>query len=107
MAITERHDWRQTTNPKTVKVIDGRAVVYSDVLVHFFKLGDVEDVDVYAANPIYEWRQTEQGQWAMEHTVAPLYYMSQTDYTTFGINVAVFARLSEQDQVFWKLKWSK
>lgn len=107
MAINKRHDWRQTTSPREVKIVDGRAVEYSDVMVHFFKLGDVEDIDIYAADPIYQWQQTEQGQWAMENTVAPLYYISQTDYRTFGINVAVFARFSTQDNVFWKLKWGK
>jgi hypothetical protein len=32
-------------------------------IVHTFKLSDVDDVDLYAAEPIYNWQQTEVGKW--------------------------------------------
>ena len=32
-------------------------------LLHEFRLGDVEDPEIYAAQPIWEWQQTEAGAW--------------------------------------------
>lgn len=29
-------------------------------------MGDVEDVEIYASQPIYEWLQTEKGKWVNE-----------------------------------------
>lgn len=37
------------------------------VVLHEFKMGDVEDIEIYVAQPIYEWQQTPEGKWAMEH----------------------------------------
>jgi hypothetical protein len=34
---------------------------------HTFKMGDVEDVEIYASYPIDAWQKTEQGRWVMEH----------------------------------------
>ena len=31
------------------------------MIFHQFNLGDVEDPDIYAAQPIWEWQQTEKG----------------------------------------------
>jgi len=107
MAITFPDTQRVVTCPPEVKIVDDRAQRFSDVVVHRFRLGDVEDVDIYAADPIYKWQQTEAGQWATEHTVAPLYYMSQLDYNSIRTQVAVFARFSDRDYTFWKLKWEQ
>jgi hypothetical protein len=38
------------------------------VKVHEFNLGDVEDPDLYAAEPIMAWQNTEAGQWVMQHS---------------------------------------
>ena len=35
------------------------------IKLHQFRMGDVEDIDIYIAQPIYEWQQTEKGQWCM------------------------------------------
>ena len=37
--------------------------------LHEFNMGDVEDPYLYAAEPIYQWQQTEKGKWAMEHAL--------------------------------------
>ena len=53
--------------PRAVKIIDGQAVVFSDVVVHEFPMGDVEDPDLYAAQPLWDWQNSEAGAWVMEH----------------------------------------
>jgi len=38
---------------------------------HTFRMGDVEDPELYAAPPILEWQKTEQGCWVMAHCPDP------------------------------------
>jgi hypothetical protein len=89
------------------KLIDNRAVKFSDVLVHEFQMGDVEDPDLYAAQPLHEWQQTEAGQWVMEHAVETPFWHRQSDPYNYGYTYRVIARLSEPDQTYWVLKWKR
>ena len=94
------------SKPREVKIIDGVAIAYSDVVVHHFPMGDVEDPDLYAAQPLYEWQQSEAGTWVMKHAVEPPYWTRQPDMESYGYRYYVVARLKEQDQTYFKLKWS-
>ena len=59
-----------------------------NVTFHTFVMGDVDDVDVYVAEPIYHWQQTDQGQWAMAHA-RNLQYHTFVEPATFGYRVAI------------------
>lgn len=89
------------------KLIDGKAVMFSDVKVHEFNMGDVEDPDLYAAQPIYEWQQSDVGKWIMEHAVEKPFWHRTVNPYTFGFTYYIVARLKEQDQTYWALKWRK
>ena len=39
------------------------------LVVHKIHMGDVEDPDLMVAQPIYEWQQTPQGKFVMDHAV--------------------------------------
>ena len=107
MALTrnehaEYSHWR----PEEVKLIDDVPVRFSDVCVHEFLLSDVDDVEIYVAEPIWQWQQSEAGCWVMEHAVDKPYYIQRMDYTTYGYTIRIMARLSDKDQTFWNLKWA-
>ena len=87
------------------KIIDGRPVRFCDVCVHEFAMSDVEDPEIYAAGPIWEWQRSEAGQWVAEHAVDQPYWIKQIDYHNYIYKCRIMARLSEQDHVFFKLKW--
>lgn len=89
------------------KLIDGQTVKYTDVKVHEFNMGDVEDPDLYAAEPLWQWQQTEAGQWVISHAVETPFWHRVINPYTFGHTYYVIARLSEQDQTYWALKWKK
>lgn len=97
----EWNHWKGTE----VKIIDDCAIRFSDVCVHEFSVGDVEDPEVYAAEPIWDWQQSEAGQWVMENAVEQPYYIQSLDYNSWGHRYKIMARLSEQNQTFWSLKW--
>jgi len=106
MAITSRpkseyKNWQ----PEQVKLIGDLAVRFSDVCVYEFNVGDVEDPEIYAAGPICDWQESESGKWVLEHAVEKPYYIQALDYTTWGHRYKIMARLSEQNQIFWTLKW--
>ena len=94
------------SRPREVKVIDGVATAYSDVVVHHFPMGDVEDPDLYAAQPLYDWQQSEAGAWVMEHAVEPPFWTRQADLESYGYRYYIVARLKEADQTYFKLRWS-
>lgn len=58
------------------------------VTFHSFSMGDVDDVDIYVAEPIYHWQQTEQGRWVMSHA-QDLRYHTFADPATFGYRVSI------------------
>jgi len=76
------------------------------VTFHSFTMGDVDDPEIYAAQPIYEWQQTEAGQWAMAHCPDPKYSFN-TDVHSWGHRVILYGELTDQDATFWKLKWGR
>jgi hypothetical protein len=93
--------WR----PEQVEIINDRAVRFRDVCVHEFTVGDVEDPDIMAGEPLWKWQQSESGSWVMTHAVEQPYWMHQLDHHSFGHRYKIMARLSEQDETFWRLKW--
>jgi hypothetical protein len=106
MAITCNRTAEYTNaTPSEVKIVDGVAVKFSDILVHTFRLGDVDDPDLYAAQPLWDWQQTPAGKWVMAHAVKPPYWTRRMDYNSYGYQFNIIARLSEQNQIVWALKW--
>jgi hypothetical protein len=76
------------------------------VVVHAFRLGDVEDPVLYAAQPIREWEKSEAGQWVREHAIGHIEWFqgpSQQDY--YGYQFRIVADLKEEDATFFSLKW--
>jgi hypothetical protein len=88
-----------------VKIIDGSAIRFRDVCVHEIKMGDVEDPDLFVAHPMLDWQESEAGKFVMEHAVDQPYWTRSTDYTSYGHVYRIVARLSEQHETFWRLKW--
>lgn len=89
--------------PEEVKVINERAVRFRDVCVKEIRMGDVEDPDLFVAQPIWEWQQTPPGKFIMEHAEQEPYWTSHLDYNTYGHVYRIMARLSEQNETFWRL----
>jgi hypothetical protein len=106
MALTHNssdgsHHWQSAMT----KIIDGRAVRFCDVCVHEIHMGDVEDPDLFVADPILKWQESDAGKFVMEHAVEIPYWTRGTDFTSYGHMYRIVARLSEQNEVFWRLKW--
>jgi len=97
--------WSELFQKPYVQNINGKAVRFSDVQVHSFPMGDVEDPDLYAGQPLYEWQESEAGAWVVERAHDKPYWVRRTDQYNYGFRYYIFARLTESDQVYWQLRW--
>ncbi len=96
--------YKQYQDPE-YKIVDDQVVRFSDICVHEFTMGDVEDPDLYAANPITDWQKSPAGEFVMAHAVEQPYWIRQIDYSSYGHRYKIMARLSEPNQTFFKLKF--
>jgi len=77
------------------------------VVVHTFGISDVEDPEIYAAEPIWKWQQTDAGKFVMEHAINTPSYHQSLDYTTYGYRYAVVAELEAKKLSEFYLRWGK
>ena len=96
-----------TTPTFETMVIKGYAHRIHKVVVHQFTMGDVEDPDLYAAEPLWQWQQSEQGQWVMAHAVETPEWHRMADNMSYGYKFAITAKLKGRDYTFWQVKWNK
>jgi hypothetical protein len=69
-------------------------------------MGDVEDPDLYAAQPLLEFERGEKGKWVMEHALEEPIWRRQIDHVSFGYRYKIAARLTEQDITYFLLRFS-
>jgi hypothetical protein len=103
-----KQQWQSDTElkPKYQIVSDnGEETVSITHVVHTIRMGDVEDPDLFVAQPIYEWQQTEAGKWIMENSNPAPSWHRQVDYTTYGQLYLIKAYLTHKQLTFWKLKY--
>lgn len=68
-------------------------------------MGDVDDLEIYVAQPIWEWQQTEAGQWCTEHA-EDIKWEWNADMQMFGYRITIWGKLCPEDQTYFLLKWS-
>jgi hypothetical protein len=85
-------DWIEKQGPLTVTV-------------HSFRMGDVEDPDLYAAEPLWQWQNTDMGEWVMTNAVQTPSWHRHTDPSSFGWTYTIRAELAPKDYTFWWFKW--
>lgn len=86
-------------------IIEDRVHRIHKVIVYRFRMGDVEDPDLYAAQPLCEWQDSEMGKWVMERSVEVPMWHRQADVSNYGYQYAIEAFLKGADYSFWVLKW--
>lgn len=109
MAITNPYrspEANQLFKPREWRLEGDQAVEISDLVVHSFNMGDVDDPDLYAAQPIMEWQESEAGAWVMEHAIETPFWHRSIDPATYGHRYYIIARMRTKDQTFFKLRFT-
>lgn len=86
---------------------DGTVNEIHRVVVHRFRVGDVEDPDLYAAQPLWEWQNTEQGKFIIANAIEQPEWQRQLDHNTFSYQYVVIAKLEKKKLSEFYLKWGK
>jgi hypothetical protein len=85
-------------------LVGDRVEETKEVVVHTFTMGDVEDPDLYAAEPLIQWQNSEQGQWVMENAVETPIWHRHADPVSFGYKYAITAKLQGAKLTEWLLR---
>lgn len=75
------------------------------IVVHKFGVGDAEDPDLYAAQPLYQWEQSEQGQFIMQNAVDKPEWRRQLDHVMYGYQYIIVAELEKKKLSEYLLRW--
>ena len=77
------------------------------VVVHRFNMGDVEDPDLYAAQPISEWQDSEAGRFVLENAVETPIWQRQLDNAQYGWQYVIIAELEKKKLSEYYLRFDK
>ena len=86
-------------------IINDRVEEVREVIVHEFTMGDVEDPDLYAAEPLWNWQQSEAGQWVMSHSVETPSWYRIPDQLQYGYKFQIRAKLTGPALTEWLLRY--
>ena len=84
---------------------DGKDIITSEVVVHTFSVGDSEDPDLYAGEPIWNWQQTEAGKWVMENAFEKPSWHRHVDHMSYSYKYQIRARLTPEQITYYDLKF--
>jgi hypothetical protein len=88
-------------------LVGDRVEEVKTIVVHEFSMGDVEDPDLYAAQPLHEWEKSEQGQWIMRNACDTPTWHRMADHTMFGYRYRITAKLMGPALTEWLLKYGR
>jgi hypothetical protein len=86
-------------------VVGDRVEECREVIVHEFSIGDVEDPDLYAAQPLIEWEKSELGQWIMRNAADTPTWHRMADPVTMNFRYQIRAKLMGPPLTEWLLKY--
>ena len=74
------------------------------IVVHTFTMGDVEDPDIFAADPIWKWQQTELGKYVMKRAAETPVWHRDIDRHSMGWRYSIVAKFDERSLVEYYLR---
>lgn len=84
-----------------------RVIERQKIIVHSFSMGDVDDPDLYAAEPLYQWQQTDAGKWVMENASDTPEWHRQVDIANFGHKYVIVAIFETKKLTEYYLRFGK
>lgn len=77
-----------------------------EFVAHIIYMSDVEDPDLFVADPIYKWQQTDEGKWIMKNSnPIPMWKRTYDTKTYFGYAYYIHAYLKPKEYTYWSLKF--
>lgn len=76
------------------------------IVLDSFSMGDVEDPDIYVAEPLFRWQESPKGKWCMENCTEAPEYSIMPDPNTMGYRVVIKGRLDPHNEIIYRLKFT-
>ena len=77
------------------------------LIVHTIYMGDVEDPDLFVAEPMYKWQIGEIGKWVMENAIHnSVVWHRHIDNNTYVYQYIITAEFEDADATFFMLKYN-
>ena len=89
------------------KIINNQIYSYHRIVFHTFLVSDSEDPDLYAADPLWKWQNSDEGKFVMEHANDKPEWHRQVDYQHYGYRYSITAVLEEKKLTEYYLKFGK
>jgi hypothetical protein len=102
------HGWlgSEPDNPAMrYNIVNGRVEECRRVQVHHFRLSDVEDPDLWAAEPLHKWETSDEGQWVMINSAETPEWRRTVDYTFYGYRYVITAKFTGPKLTEWLLRY--
>lgn len=77
------------------------------VVVHRLRVSDVEDPDLYAAQPLWEWEKSPQGQFIMANAIEKPMWKRNINHSSYYYDYIVVAELEKSKLAEFYLRWGK
>ena len=77
------------------------------IVVHKFDVADVDDPDLYAAQPLCKWQESEPGKFIMKHAIDKPKWQRHMDPVWMGYRYIVIAELEKKKLSEFYLRFGK
>lgn len=88
-------------------LVDDKVIETKKIVVHTFSMGDVDDPDLYAAEPLYQWQQSDAGKWVMENAMDTPEWHRMPDLTYWGHKYVITAVFNIKHVTEYYLRFGK
>lgn len=77
------------------------------IVVHRFDISDFDDPDIHAAQPIWEWQESEAGQFVMKNAINKPEWQKHMDPMFMGYRYIIVAELETKKLSEFYLRFGK
>ncbi len=89
------------------KIVGDRVEEIREVTVHEFIVSYVDDPDLWAAEPLYKWEHSEQGQWVMKNAYEKPVWHKMQDISQLNYKFIIRAKFLGSTLTEWLLRYGK
>lgn len=93
--------------PYRYTVRNDMVIEHHKIVVHSFSMGDVDDPDLYAAQPIWDWQNTDHGKWVMENAADTPEWSRMADMVSWGHKYVISAVFESKKLTEYYLRFGK
>lgn len=88
---------------------DGQLVIEEihKVMVYSFNMGDVEDPELYAAEPLLKWQNSEAGKFVMDNAIEIPTFFNRVNQHFYGYEIVIIAELEKKKLSEYYLRFGK